>query len=85
MKTIWILFTVAEDNAFPNFIPLGTYSSKKIAEEQIRQLPLTQQYQLFEFPIDDFIGEVTENGKVKSILGELEHFHFEAEDLRIHT
>lgn len=80
MKTVWIVFTIGEDNVFPNFIPLGAYSSKEKAVKQIRQLPLTQQYQLFEFPIDDFVGEVTENRTVKSILGELRHLHFEAEE-----
>lgn len=77
MKTVWVIFSIDEMNVFPNFIPIGAYSSKGEAEKQVGELPMGQQYQLFEFPVDDFFGEITKDGKVKSGLGKLKHFHFE--------
>lgn len=63
MQTIWVIFSIDEKNVFPNFIPIGIYALKEKAEKQIKELPKNQHYQLFEFPVDRFIGEITDEGK----------------------
>lgn len=79
VKTVWGIFVVDRNNVFPNFAPIGVYSSKEKAEKQIDELPKEQPYQLFEIPIDEFLAEITKDGKVKSRLGKLQHFHFEGD------
>lgn len=79
MKSVWMIFSVDREEVFPNFFPVGAYSVKAEAEKQIAVLPKGQSYQLFELPINQFFGEITENG-VESGLGRLNHFHFEANE-----
>lgn len=79
MKSVWVIFSLDKEVVFPNFFPIGAYSLKEEAEKQIAVLPNGQTYQLFELPINQFFGEITEIG-VESSLGRLKHFHYEFED-----
>lgn len=77
MKSIWVIFSIDDRDAYPNFFPIGAYSSKERAVKQIEQLPVDNSVQLFELPIDTFIADIAAGGKIESNLGKLNHFHYE--------
>lgn len=81
MKSVWVIFSIEERNVFPNFVPIGAYSSREGAEKQISVFPKGQSYQLFELPINQFFGEITKDGQsVECGLGRLKHFHYESDE-----
>ncbi|MBY6270244.1 hypothetical protein [Parageobacillus thermoglucosidasius] len=76
MNSIWMIFIVDHDRDFPNFFPIAAYSSQEKALNKLESLPKNHNYQLFEIPIDDFFGVITNNREICSGMGNLYHEHF---------
>lgn len=77
-NAMWGLF-VAKRNTFPNFYPIGIFSTKELAKEELNKLPKKEHYQLFELPLDTIFGVVKEDS-VDSEMGRLNHEHFEVDE-----
>jgi hypothetical protein len=81
-EIVWGLFIAKGNHEFPNFYPIGFYSAREKAIEEIVSLPKHYHYQMFEIPIDKFFGYLDKKGNVKSGVGMLRHEHFiEDEDI----
>lgn len=71
------MFIATNNFKFPNFYPIGLYSSKeKAIIEEIESLSKDYYYQLFEIAIDQFFGYLDKKGVLKSGIGVLRHEHY---------
>lgn len=75
-EIIWGLFIAEDNHKFPNFYPIGFYSSKAKAIIEIESLSKDYHYQLFEIPVDHFFGYLDKKGVLKSGIGALRHEHY---------
>lgn len=74
---VWGIFVVAEITTFPNFFPIGVYTSRELAVNEIKDLPRDQNYQLLRMPINhNFAYYHKKSGKlVGTDAVNHEHFH----------
>lgn len=75
---IWGIFAAEASAHFPNFYPIGMYSTREAALKEIDSLPRDHNYQLLELPLNQnfaFYHKKTEKlAGMNSI--HHEHFHF---------
>lgn len=76
---VHMLCVADRNNGYPNFYPIGVYSSLELVEKELAGLPKNKHYQLFEIPINQFFGRIEENGSLTSGLGYLPHTNYEPE------
>lgn len=74
-KYVWVIFVAHSNLRFPNFFPVGVYSSEKKAKEQLENLPKDNDYQLFRFPINEFFGYFNKKEELVGMDG-VRHWHF---------
>lgn len=76
---VWVIFVTKNGNRFPNFFPIGVYSTEAKAKEQLEKLPKDNNYQLFKFPVDEFFGYFNKNGELVGMDG-LNHWNYHYKD-----
>lgn len=79
---VWGIFVADVSANFPNFYPVGLYSTKESAIKEILSLPRDHNYQLLQLPLNrNFAFYHKKNGKLVG-MDEVnhEHFHFKDED-----
>jgi hypothetical protein len=76
---VWVIFVSINENRFPNFFPIGVYSTEKKAKEQLEKLPKDNNYQLFKFPVDEFFGYFNKNRELIG-MDRVNHWHFDYKD-----
>jgi hypothetical protein len=73
---VYVLFAV-RNAYYPNFIPMGAFTTREKALETIKKLPLNKNhYQLFTFPVNTFFGKFNSDLQPISELGLMDHEHF---------
>lgn len=78
---MWLLCVAdACQRASHAFYPVGLYSSREKALGALKGFPPEKHYQLFETPVDEFLGYIDQHGQLQSGLGRLGHEHFVPED-----
>ena len=76
---VWVIFITIKGNRFPNFFPIGVYSTEAKAKEQLKTLSKDNNYQLFKFPIDEFFGYFNKNGELVG-MDKVNHGHYHFKD-----
>ncbi|WP_146239807.1 hypothetical protein [Paenibacillus illinoisensis] len=78
---VWGIFVVDETIKFPNFFPIGIYTTRDVAVNEINALPRDHNYQLLRLPLNHNFGYI--HKKSGSLVGMNaifhEHFHFKDE------
>lgn len=77
LNQVWGLFVADRLKSFPNFYPVGLYTSRDQAIEAMTPLPPGQSYQLFQLPIDHYFGFRNRRGEL--CMDSLPHWHFDDE------
>lgn len=77
LSDVWVLFAI-ESKGFPNFYPVGVYTSESEVEGDLEKLPKGS-YQLFELPVNQFFGTIDNHKKLTSRLGNFYHKHIDVE------
>ncbi|TBL79751.1 hypothetical protein [Paenibacillus thalictri] len=49
---VWTIFVVDNSGRFPNFYPVGLFTTREKALEEMQLLPKDMNYQLLRFPIN---------------------------------
>lgn len=78
MKTtnfVWVIFVVENKNRFPNFFPIGVYTTEMKAKEELHNLPVVNNYQLLKLPVGEFFGYFNKKGELIGMDG-VNHWHF---------
>ncbi|WP_078410752.1 hypothetical protein [Priestia abyssalis] len=78
-KFVWGIFVANRTGKFPNFFPVGIYSTHKKAEEELKNLPRDNNYQLLKLPIDSFFGYFNKSGDLVG-MDAIHHEHFDYRD-----
>lgn len=78
MEQVWGLFVADRLKSFPNFYPVGLYTSRDKALEAMIELPKGQSYQVFQVPIDYYFGHTNKRGEL--CMESLPHEHFVDDD-----
>jgi hypothetical protein len=52
MDYIWAIFVAEGTGGFPNFYPIGVYTLRERAVENLKELPKDKNYQLLRLPIN---------------------------------
>lgn len=75
---IWAIFVAENTGGFPNFYPIGVYTSRDKAIAELDALPKDMNYQLLQLPINrTFPYYHKKSGKLVGMDGIYhEHFHF---------
>ncbi|WP_438491913.1 hypothetical protein [Paenibacillus sp. IHBB 3054] len=75
---VWGIFVADGPNGFPNFFPIGIYTTREAAIKEIETLPKENNYQLLRMPINNsFAYYHKKSGKLVGMDGiHHEHFHF---------
>ena len=76
---VWGIFVANGTGRFPNFFPVGIYSSHKKAEQELENLPRNKNYQLLRLPIDNFFGYFNKNGDLVG-MDAIHHEHYDYVD-----
>lgn len=77
---VWGIFVADSSKPFPNFFPVGLYTSRELAIKQIETMPRDNNYQLFRMPINkDFSYYHKKNGKLIG-MDAIHHEHFNYKD-----
>jgi hypothetical protein len=78
---VWGIFVANSSKPFPNFFPIGLYSTRELAIKQIEALSRENNYQLLKMPINkDFSYYHKKNGKLVGMNAiHHEHYHFKDE------
>lgn len=81
---VWTIFVAGEAGDFPNFYPIGLYTSREGAVAELDILPRDMNYQLLSLPVNRLFPYYHKNsGKLVGMDGIYhEHFHFKDEDTR---
>lgn len=76
---VWGIF-VAETTAFPNFFPLGIYTTRELAVNEFKDLPRDHNYQLLRMPLNhNFAYYHKKSGKLVG-MDAVDHEHFHIKD-----
>jgi hypothetical protein len=78
-KNVWVIFVANSGNRFPNFFPIGVYTTEMKANEALKILPKDNNYQLFQFPVDEFFGYFNKKGELVG-MEEVNHSHYHYKD-----
>ncbi|MFC5403113.1 hypothetical protein [Cohnella soli] len=75
---VWAIFVSEGDGGFPNFFPIGLFSSYERALEELDTLPQDMNYQLLRLPVNRMFPYYhKKSGKLIGMDGiHHEHFHF---------
>ncbi|NQX70446.1 hypothetical protein HQN90_30330 [Paenibacillus alba] len=78
---IWGIFVSEDIKRFPNFFPVGLYTTREKAVEVIQGLPKDVNYDLLKLPLNlNFAYFHKKTGKLVGMNGIYhEHFHFKGE------
>ncbi|WP_169091665.1 hypothetical protein [Paenibacillus sp. PL91] len=78
---VWGIFVADSSKLFPNFFPVGLYTTRELAIKQIETMPREYNYQLLQMPINkDFTYYHKKNGKLVGMNAiHHEHFHYKDE------
>lgn len=78
---VWGIFVADSSKSFPNFFPVGLYSTRDLAIKQIEAMSRENNYQLLKMPINkDFSYYHKKNGKLVGMKAiHHEHYHFKDE------
>lgn len=49
---VWGIFVVDASSGFPNFFPIGIYTTRELAINELEALPRDQNYQLLRMPLN---------------------------------
>jgi hypothetical protein len=75
-KRVCVGIFVSDTNAsFPNYYPVGIFSTREMALEQLKELTREHNYEIVKLPIDTFFGYIDRKGALKDGVGELHHEH----------
>lgn len=75
---IWVIFVAENTGGFPNFYPIGMYTARERAVEEVNALPKDMNYQLLRLPINRMFAYYhKKSGKLVGMDAiHHEHFHF---------
>jgi len=78
---VWGIFVADEKDAFPNFFPIGIYTTRELALNEVNDLPRERNYQLLRMPLNNnFAYFHKKTGKLVGMDAiHHEHFHFRDE------
>lgn len=77
---VWGIFVADSSKPFPNFFPVGLYTTRALAINQIEAMPRDNNYQLLRMPIDkDFSYFNKKSGKLVG-MDAIQHEHFHIKD-----
>ncbi|ALC89135.1 hypothetical protein AM500_04510 [Bacillus sp. FJAT-18017] len=76
---VWALFVATSSGRFPNFYPVGIYSSEYKAKEELERLPKDNNYQLLKLPMDHFFGYYNKKGQLVG-MDNIQHWHYHYQD-----
>jgi len=78
---LWAIFVAENTGVFPNFYPIGLYTSHEKAIHEIEALPRDMNYQLLKLPVNRMFPYYhKKSGKLVGMDGiHHEHFHFRDE------
>lgn len=81
---VWGIFVADNTKSFPNFFPVGIFTTRESALNQIESMPRDNNYQLLRLPINnDFSYYHKKNGKLIGMDAiHHEHFHFKDESIK---
>lgn len=79
---MWAIFVSESGGGFPNFYPIGLFSSRERAVEELDVLPQDMNYQLLKLPVNRMFPYYNKkNSKLIGMDGIYhEHFHFKDDD-----
>ncbi|REK75089.1 hypothetical protein [Paenibacillus paeoniae] len=75
---VWGIFVANSSSHFPNFFPIGMYTTRELAMKQIKALPREHHYQLLQMPLNNsFAYYHKKSGELVGMDAiHHEHFHF---------
>jgi len=78
---VWGIFVADSSKPFPNFFPVGLFTTRELAIIQIEAMPRDNNYQLLRMPINkDFSYFHKKSGKLVGVDAiHHEHFHYKDE------
>ncbi len=79
---VWAIFVAESTAKFPNFYPIGMFSSREQAIEELEALPKDMNYQLLSLPMNRMFAYYhKKSGKLVGMDGIYhEHFHYKNEE-----
>jgi hypothetical protein len=80
-QEVWGIFVATGTERFPNFFPIGMYSSRENAAQELEKLPKDKNYQLLRFHLDKFFGFINKKGDLVGMDAiHHEHYHYRDEN-----
>lgn len=75
---MWAIFIADSGRGFPNFYPIGVFTARNNALEELNALPRDMNYQLLRLPLNRlFAYRHSTSGKIVGMDGiSHEHYHF---------
>lgn len=79
---IWVIFVAEQTNRFPDFYPIGVFTVRDRAVEEIDKLPRDKNYQILRLPVNRMFPyyHKKSGGVVGMDAIRHEHFHFKELD-----
>ncbi|MNE80807.1 hypothetical protein D3C80_1774120 [compost metagenome] len=78
---VWGIFVADSSTRFPNFFPIGIYTTRELAIKEVEVLPRGHNYQLLRMPLNNNFAYY--HKKSGALVGmdaiNHEHFHFKNE------
>ncbi|MEK3659662.1 hypothetical protein NSQ29_08850 [Paenibacillus sp. FSL F4-0236] len=75
---VWGIFVADASTDFPNFFPVGIYTTRELAINEVEALPRDHNYQLFRMPLNNNFAYY--HRKSSKLVGmdtiHHEHYHF---------
>ncbi|MBB3111833.1 hypothetical protein FHS18_003901 [Paenibacillus phyllosphaerae] len=84
IEYVWGIFVADQTKRFPDFFPIGIYTSRELALEELGRLPRDENYQLLRMPLNkSFPYYHKKTGKLVGMNAiHHEHFHYKDEQDR---
>ncbi|MFC6553128.1 hypothetical protein [Cohnella cellulosilytica] len=79
-KYVWAIFVAENTGRFPNFYPIGLYTSREKAIEELEALPREMNYQLLKLPVNQTFPYYHKESSKPVGMDGIYHEHFNFRD-----
>ncbi|AWP27672.1 hypothetical protein B9D94_14030 [Paenibacillus sp. Cedars] len=77
---VWGIFVVDVSTCFPNFFPIGIYTTRDLALKDVKSLPRDHNYQLLRMPLNNNFAYYHNKSSKLVGMDAIHHEHFNFKD-----
>ncbi len=77
---VWGIFVVDVSTCFPNFFPIGIYTTRDLALKDVKSLPRDHNYQLLRMPLNNNFAYYHNKSSKLVGMDAIHHVHFNFKD-----